>query len=89
MSIRVGDRRCLVPVLPTAPSAAYRQPECLVTAVHGKRVEVELPDGTRLWTFRANLRRYRLDDEPTTHSPSRPTGPVFVLAPGEEQPTLW
>lgn len=87
MSINVGDRLYLVPVLATAPTAAYRQPECLVISVQGKRAEVELPDGHRLWTFAANLRRRPIEDEPAT--PHRPTGPVFLLAPGEEQPTLW
>jgi len=88
-----GDAAYLVPNRPTAPRQAYHTPRCLIitlprpgTASYG-RVEIELPDGHRLWTSLANLQR-------TPWQPPRPTPPPtparrIVLADNEQQPALF
>lgn len=78
-----GDRAYLVPTLPTAPAAAYRQPQVTVTtAPGGNRVEIQLPDGRRLWTYTANLTH-----NPHPKQPKPPPQPPHPI--GVEKPTLW
>ena len=83
----IGDRAWLVPTLPTAPTDAYHQPMCVITAITGSRVEVELPDNRRLWTSRRNLATRPLQPP----RPNLPTPPPrrLVLADHEQETTLW
>lgn len=88
-----GDHAYLVPNLPTAPRDAYHQPQVVIVTLprpgtaDATRVEVELPDGRRLWTSVRNLQRELPTPQP--HQPKPSTTPKLRLAPGEEQPTLW
>lgn len=88
-----GDYAYLVPNLPTAPRDAYRLPKVVIVTIprpgtaQATYIEVELPDGRRLWTNSRNLQH-----EPPTPQPHQ-TKPAATsklhLAPDEEQPTLW
>lgn len=86
--IQRGDRLYLVPNRPTAPTIAYQQPQCTVTALAGCRAEIALENGHRLWTATANLRLRPIGETPPPPpTPARPPEPV--LAANEHQPTLW
>jgi hypothetical protein len=89
-----GDIAYLVPHLPTAPREAYRQPRCAIitlpapgTPDHG-RAEIELPDGTRLWTSLRNLQPHPPTPGASTPKPPVPTRRI-LLADNEEQPALF
>lgn len=88
-----GETAYLVPNRPTAPRQAYRTPRCLIvtlpkpgTADYGF-VEVELPDGQRLWTSLANLQRNPW--QPPRPTPPQPPARRIRLADNEQQPTLF
>lgn len=86
-----GDRAWLIPALPSAPAAAYRQPQVTVvtppTAPSIDRIEVELPDKSRLWTHVANVVRLIPPQPPVPRPASRKS--KLTLASDEEQPSLW
>lgn len=87
-----GQRAYLVPTLPTAPAAAYKLPRVTIVTppppLQGDRIEIRLPDGTQLWTNKANVRReLPAPPPPPTHRPK--PKPRLALADGEEQPALW
>lgn len=81
----IGETVCLVPTLPTAPTAAYRHPKCTVLAVGGRRVTVRVGDQD-ITTDLANVRATRPDTRPGRHR--RPASPP-VLPDGYEQPDLF
>ncbi|WP_038843399.1 hypothetical protein [Salinispora arenicola] len=85
---REGAEVWLVPVLMTAPTAAYRLPACVVVRGGRDRVRVRLADGTEVETSTRNVRR----------TPPEPTPPRvredkrrsrMVLPAGYSEPTLW
>ncbi|WP_018223917.1 hypothetical protein [Salinispora pacifica] len=86
---REGAEVWLVPVLMTAPTAAYGLPACEVVRVTAvDRVRVRLADGTEVETSTRNLRRTPPEEEPKPPR-AREDKRRLALPPGYSEPTLW
>jgi hypothetical protein len=85
-----GELVWLTPRTIGAPTVAYKQPQVRVVEVAplSAEVTVELPDGARLTTSSANIRR----SQPCPPAAPRPRvgrRPALELAPGEQEVPLW
>lgn len=88
-----GDIAYLVPTLKTAPSEAYKTPQCVIvtiprpgTAEYGY-VELALPDGKRLWT---SIKNIQLRPWKPAETDPKPTPPRRLhLNANEREITLW